>query len=128
MDTGEDRSVSDASKPTRLRTLGQPYGYTGESSLAQNAAAAAAVRAGRPSPIGTDKAMVRTHSGRFVSNFYEPGLFIGAFYDLFPYGVGGHLDKRAPPLSVKKRARILLRRRDPRFRKHRTLLRVRSHL
>lgn len=119
MDTGEDRSVSDASKPSRLRNLGASMA-TGTASLQQQAAAEAAVRAGWPSPLGTDKAMVLTHSGKFVSDFYDGGLFIGAFYDLFPHGVGGFLDSRPRRISFKTWAQTLLKRRDPRFRKHRT--------
>ncbi|CAN0542032.1 unnamed protein product [Ectocarpus sp. 8 AP-2014] len=57
-----------------------------------------------------------------VSDFTNPGLFVGAYFDLFPHGVGGHLDKRPRPLDLKKWAQILLRRRDPRFRKNRTFL------
>ncbi|CAB1112810.1 unnamed protein product [Ectocarpus sp. CCAP 1310/34] len=123
MDTGEDRAVAESSKPARLRGLGSSM-CSGDPSLAQQAAAeaAAAVRAGRPSPLGTDKAMVLTHSGKLVSDFSEPGLFIAAFYDLFPHGVGGPLDKRRRSLTFKRWARILLKRRDPRFRKHRTFL------
>lgn len=47
---------------------------------------------------------------------------MGAYFDLFPHGVGGHLDKRPRHLSLKKWAQILLRRRDPRFRNNRTFL------
>ncbi|CAN0249308.1 unnamed protein product, partial [Ectocarpus fasciculatus] len=57
-----------------------------------------------------------------VSDFTNPGLFVGAYFDLFPHGVGGHLDKRPRSLSLKKWAQILLRRRDPRFRENRTFL------
>ncbi|CAN0159521.1 unnamed protein product, partial [Ectocarpus sp. 12 AP-2014] len=91
-------------------------------SLAQTAAAQSAVMAGRPSPIGIDKALVLTHSGRMVSDFTNAGIFVGAYFDLFPHGVGGHLDKRPRHLSLKKWAQILLWRRDPRFRKSRTFL------
>lgn len=90
MDNGEDRAVAESSKPARLRGLGFSM-RSGDSSLAQQAAAEAAVRSGRPYPLGTDKAMVLTHSGKPVSDFSEPGLFIVAFYDLFPHGVGGPL-------------------------------------
>ncbi|CAN0570629.1 unnamed protein product, partial [Ectocarpus sp. 12 AP-2014] len=47
---------------------------------------------------------------------------IAAYFDLFPHGEGGHLDKRHRPLNFTKWARCLLRRRDPRFRKSRTFV------
>lgn len=85
--------------------------------------AAAQARAARgQAPDGTDNALVVTHSGQMVSDFTNPGLFVGAYFDLFPHGVGGHLDKRPRSLSLKKWAQILLRRRDPRFRNNRTFL------
>lgn len=121
VDTGDDGAVASSTMPRRLRRLGATLA-DGEPSLAQETAAEAAVRAGRPSPIGTDKALVLTHSGKFVSDFYDPGLFAAAFFTLFPHGVGGHLDDRPRFLPLKKWAQILLRRRDPRFRKHRTFL------
>ncbi|CAN0155693.1 unnamed protein product, partial [Ectocarpus fasciculatus] len=45
-----------------------------------------------------------------------------AYFDLFPYGLGGHLDKRIRHLNFTTWARILLRRRDARFRKSRTFV------
>lgn len=121
MDTGEDHAVAESSKAARLRGLGSSM-RPRDPSLAQQAAAEAAVKAGRPSPLGTDKAMVLIHSGKLVSDFHDVGLFIAAFYDLFPHGVGGPLDKRRRYITFKRWAQILLKRRDPRFRKHRTFL------
>ncbi|CAN0140099.1 unnamed protein product [Ectocarpus sp. 12 AP-2014] len=124
VDTGDDLAVAGAcNKPNRLRDLGRAMQTaSGGPSLAQAAAAQAAVLAGRPSPLGTDNALVLTHSGRMVSDFKNAGLFVGAYFDLFPHGVGGHLDRRPRPLTLKKWAQILLRRRDARFRKSRTFL------
>ncbi|CAN0398742.1 unnamed protein product, partial [Ascophyllum nodosum] len=66
--------------------------------------------------------MVVTHIGNLVSDFYDNGLFVGAYFNLFPHGLGGHLDVRRRPISFKEWAQILLRRRDARFRKDRTFL------
>lgn len=66
--------------------------------------------------------MVIPHTGHLVEDFTEPGVLVGAYYHLFPYALGGHLDKRPRKLSFKKWTQILLRRRDPRFRKDRTFL------
>ncbi|CAN0555702.1 unnamed protein product, partial [Laminaria digitata] len=41
---------------------------------------------------------------------------------LFRHALGGHLDKRPRKLSLTRYARILLRLRDPRFRKDRTFV------
>ncbi|CAN0496989.1 unnamed protein product, partial [Ectocarpus sp. 12 AP-2014] len=76
----------------------------------------------KPSVGQLRKLFVLTHSGQMVSDFHNPGLFVGAYFDLFPHGVGGHLDKRTRPLDLKRWAQILLRRRDARFRKSRTFL------
>ncbi|CBJ31141.1 conserved unknown protein [Ectocarpus siliculosus] len=123
VDTGDDLAVAGACKPNRLRDVGRAMQTaSGGPSLAQAAAAQAAVLAGRPSPLGTDNALVLTHSGRMVSDFKNAGLFAGAYFDLFPHGVGGHLDRRPRPLTLKKWAQILVRRRDARFRKSRTFL------
>ncbi|CAN0314384.1 unnamed protein product, partial [Scytosiphon promiscuus] len=123
MDTGEDRAVSGPTKPGRLRTLGATLNpQSAQHSLVEQAAADAAAAAGRVSPLGTDRALVLTHSGRMVSDFTNAGLFVGAYFDLFPHGVGGHLDKRKRHLSLRKWAQILLQRRDGRFRKNRTFL------
>ncbi|CAN0217243.1 unnamed protein product [Scytosiphon promiscuus] len=123
MDTGEDRAVSGPTKPGRLRTLGATMNrQSAQHSNAEQAAADAAAAAGRVSPLGTDRALVLTRSGRMVSDFTNDGLFVGAYFDLFPHGVGGHLDKRKRHLSLRKWAQILLQRRDGRFRKNRTFL------
>ncbi|CAN0352456.1 unnamed protein product, partial [Ectocarpus sp. 13 AM-2016] len=66
--------------------------------------------------------LVLPHTGKMVEDFNEPGVMIAAYFDLFPHGVGGHLDKRHRPLNFTKWARCLLRRRDPRFRKSRTFV------
>ncbi|CAB1107609.1 unnamed protein product [Ectocarpus sp. CCAP 1310/34] len=133
MPSGDDLAVSSHAKPGRLRTLGvvlnsrhggRPSAATaasGDASLPQMAAAQARAAAGQP-PDGTQNALVLTHSGQMVSDFHNPGLFVGAYFDLFPHGVGGHLDKRTRPLDLKRWAQILLRRRDARFRKSRTFL------
>ncbi|CAN0374470.1 unnamed protein product, partial [Pylaiella littoralis] len=91
-------------------------------SLGQRAAAFKAASSGRPPPAGTKNMLVVPHTGRMVEDFNEPGVMIAAYFDLFPHGLGGHLDKRARSLSFTKWARILLRRRDPRFRKDRTFV------
>ncbi|CAN0550133.1 unnamed protein product, partial [Laminaria digitata] len=91
-------------------------------SLAEKAAAAKAVAAGLPSPIGTRNMLVLPHTGRLVEDFNEPGVFITFYFDLFPHGLGGHLDNRARALTFTRWARILLRRRDSRFRKSRTFV------
>ncbi|CAM9735414.1 unnamed protein product, partial [Ectocarpus sp. 13 AM-2016] len=133
MPSGDDLAVSSHAKPGRLRTLGvvlnsrhggRPSAATaasGDASLPQMAAAQARAAAGQP-PDGTQNALVLTHSGQMVSDFHNPGLFVGAYFDLFPHGVGGHLDKRTRSLDLKRWAQILLRRRDARFRKSRTFL------
>lgn len=53
---------------------------------------------------------------------HDAGLFVGAFFDLFSQGMGGHLDERTTAVTFKEWAQILLRQRDPRFRKHRKFL------
>lgn len=126
MPTGGDHAVSARCRSERLRTLESDLRASSNSpenvSLSEQAAAAAAVEAGRPPPGGTRKAMVIPHTGRLVEDFTEPGVFVGAYYHLFPHALGGHLDKRPRKLTFTRWARILLRRRDPRFRKDRTFL------
>ncbi|CAN0317457.1 unnamed protein product, partial [Scytosiphon promiscuus] len=90
--------------------------------LMTKAAAEAAAKAGRPPPAGTRNALVITHTGRLVSDFSQVGTWVAAYFDLFPHGVGDLLAKRKRPLSLNVSARILLCRRDPRFRKDRTFL------
>ncbi|CAN0510160.1 unnamed protein product, partial [Laminaria digitata] len=129
MPTGGDHAVYVSAKcrPERLRKLESALrassNNTANVSLSERAAAEAAVAAGRPSPGGTLKAMVIPHTGRMVEDFTEPGVLVGGAYcHLFPHVLGGHLDKRPRKLSFTKWAQILLRRRDPRFRKDRTFL------
>lgn len=66
--------------------------------------------------------LVVPHTGRLVEDFNEPGVMIAAYFDLFPHGVGGHLDRRPRKIPFERWARILLRRRDSRFRKSRTFV------
>ncbi|CAN0515120.1 unnamed protein product, partial [Laminaria digitata] len=66
--------------------------------------------------------LVLPHTGRLVEDFNEPGVFIASYLDVFPHGLGGHLDNRARALTFTRWARILLRRRDSRFRKSRTFV------
>ena len=121
--SGED--ISAEGRPDRLRALGatlQPVPATPAASLAERAAATAAARAGRARPQPTKKMLVIPHTGRMVEDFYEPGTMIAAYFHLFPHAVGGPLDTRQRSLTFTKWARILLRRRDPRFRKSRTFV------
>ncbi|CAN0352673.1 unnamed protein product, partial [Pylaiella littoralis] len=82
----------------------------------------AAAAAGLAPPVLPSNAMVITHTGQMVSDFYDNGVFVGAFFDLFPHGVGGHLDERRRKISFQEWCQILLRQRDPRFRKHKSFL------
>ncbi|CAN0265693.1 unnamed protein product, partial [Scytosiphon promiscuus] len=66
--------------------------------------------------------LVVPHTGQMVEDFNEPGTMIAAYFHLFPHGVGGHLDNRPRKLTFNRWARILLRRRDTRFRKSRTFV------
>ncbi|CAB1108241.1 unnamed protein product [Ectocarpus sp. CCAP 1310/34] len=59
---------------------------------------------------------------KWCLTFYDEGLFVAAFFDLFPHGIGGHLDERRRYMSFQEWAKILLRQRDPRFRKHKSFL------
>lgn len=63
--------------------------------LTATAAAAKACRLGHPPPLPTDKMLVVPHTGRLVEDFKEPGVMIAAYFELFPHGLSGHLDKRA---------------------------------
>ncbi|CAN0208553.1 unnamed protein product, partial [Scytosiphon promiscuus] len=127
MPSGND--ISSEGRPARLRALGaalepvpQPTITTSSpaTSLAAKAAATAAAQAGRAPPQPTSKMLVIPHTGRMVEDFYEPGTMIAAYFHLFPHAVGGPLDTRRRALTFTRWARILLRRRDPRFRKSRT--------
>ena len=103
-------------KGTRLRTLRSmmrrsSLGTTTEdnasASFGRQANAEAAAAAGRSPPVRTENAMVVTHTGNLVSDFYDNGLFVGADFNLFPHGLGGHLDVRQRPISFKEWAQIL---------------------
>ncbi|CAN0548548.1 unnamed protein product, partial [Laminaria digitata] len=125
MPTGGDHAVSAGCRSERFRTLESDLRASSNTpasiGLAEQAAAAAAV-ATRPPPGGSRHAMVIPHTGRLVEDFTEPGVLVGAYYHLFPHALGGHLDKRPRKLSLTRYARILLRLRDPRFRKDRTFV------
>lgn len=128
MPSGAD--ISAEGRPDRLRALGgtlQPVpcpilAATPASSLAARAAATAAATAGRAPPQPTNKMLVIPHTGRMVEDFYEPGTMIAAYFHLFPHAVGGPLDARNRSLTFTRWARVLLRRRDSRFRKSRTFV------
>lgn len=123
MPSGQD--ISSEGRPARLRALGEtltplPRPPVG---LAQRAAAEAAAAAGRPPPQPTNNKLVISHTGRMEEDFHEPGTMIGACFHLFPHGVGGPMDTtRQRRLTFTRWARILMRRRDTRFRKSRTFV------
>lgn len=57
-----------------------------------------------------------------LEHFHKPGTMIAAYFHLFSHAAGGPLDVRIRNLTPTKWARILLRRRDPRFQKSRTFV------
>ncbi|CAM9511164.1 unnamed protein product [Sphacelaria rigidula] len=106
MQTGEDLAKSDSSRSTRLGILrsamneaaaGVVTDSTVAASLPRNAEEAA--RTGRVPPVLPENALVITHTGRMLADFYNNRLFPGAFPHLFPHDVGGHLDERRRPIS-----------------------------
>lgn len=121
--TAEDAAATLAQRAAAEATSDTPgEAEDAAATLAQVAAAEAAAAAGRPPPAGTKNYLVITHTGRLVSDFTQVGTWVAAYFDLFPHGVGDLLAKRKRRLSLNEWARILLRRRDPRFRKDRTFL------
>lgn len=101
MQTGEDLVQSANLKPTRLGILrstmkeasaGVVTDDTVSAALAHQRNAEEATRAGRASPVLPHNALVMTHTGRLLEVFFYYRLFPGAFPNLFPHGVGGHLD------------------------------------
>lgn len=128
MPSGSD--ISSEGRPDRLRSLSDNLGKLSQPSmttapditLAERAAAKSAAEAGRAPPLPTKKMLVIPHTGRMVEDFHEPGTMIAAYFNLFPHAVGGPLDKRVRKLTFTRWARILLRRRDSRFRKSRTFV------
>lgn len=131
MPTAEDLARSEHFKPARLRTLGATMkesgtaatsGSAAESSLAHQANAEAAAAAGRAPPVLPENALVVPHTGIMVSDFYDHRLFPGAYPDLFPHAVGGHLDKRKRDVSFEEWCQFNLRQRDPRFRRSKSYL------
>ena len=131
MPSGGDMANVTHYRGTRLRTLrsmmkrSSPATTTEDNasaSLARQANAEASAAVGRAPLVLTENAMVVTHTGNLVSDFYDNGLFVGAYFNLFPHGLGGHLDVRRRPISFKEWAQSLLRQRDARFRKDRTFL------
>ena len=126
MPSGDDH-ISPEGRPDRLRALGASLvsnipPAAPHISLAKRAAAASAAAAGRPPPEPTKNLLVIPHTGRLVEDFNEPGTMIAAYFHLFPHAVGGPLDARIRTLTFTRWARILLRRRDSRFRKSRTFV------
>lgn len=117
--SGED--VSQEGRPDRLRALGASL-VPPNISLAERAAATDAAAAGRPPPQPTKNMLVIPHTGKMVEDFHEPGTMIAAYFHLFPHAVGGPLDKRVRALTFTRWAKIILRRRDSRFRKSRTFI------
>lgn len=120
MPTGDDMAKSDTCRPARLRSLrsmlnDSARGSTTSTSLAHRANAEAAVTAGRAPPVLPSNALVVTHTGNMLSDFYDKRVFPGAYPDLFPHAVGGHLDERRRAVSFKEWSQICLRQRDARL-------------
>ena len=132
MPTGEHMAKSADLKPSRLKTLqakmketaGGVAGSNGsaEGSLGQQANAEAAAAAGRAPPKLPDNALVFTHTGNMVSDFYDHRLFAGAYPNLFPHARGGHMDDRKRKVDIEEWGRICMLQRDPRFRESKTFL------
>lgn len=121
----DDSSLENGPSLQERRAAADFAASTAVSATASLTARAAAVRAaasGRPPPEPTKNMLVVPHTGRLVEDFNEPGVMIAAYFDLFPHGVGGHLDNRPRKISFERWARILVRRRDSRFRKSRTFV------
>jgi hypothetical protein len=57
-------------------------------------------------------------SGSPVCDYNNPGLYTGAFPELFPYGIGGPDVKRRVGLSLEKYAEHAMKLADSRFREH----------
>ncbi|CAB1100401.1 unnamed protein product [Ectocarpus sp. CCAP 1310/34] len=127
--TGEDMANSREYRSTRLRALQSMMKKSAPSrttnvatgaSMREQANAKSAAAARRAPPFLPPNAMVVTHTGNMVSDFYDEGLFVVAYFNLFSHGIGGHLDVRRRPVSCKEWAQIFLRRRDGRFSKDKT--------
>ena len=93
MPTGGDHAVSAGCRSEGLRTLKSDLRASSNTpaniGVAEQAGAAAAVVAGRPPPGDSRKAMAILHTGRFVEDFTEPGVLVGAYYHLFPHALLG---------------------------------------
>eukprot|EP00903_Cladosiphon_okamuranus_P016596 g15309.t1 len=118
MQAGAHLAKSADFKPSRLRTLEATMKNTGgdmtsQASLGLQANAKAAAAAGRAPPVLPENALVVTHTGKRVSDFYDRRLFAGAYPNLFPHAVGGHMDDR--------RRREQCTRMDMCFRQQRTI-------
>ncbi|CAN0160743.1 unnamed protein product [Pylaiella littoralis] len=112
MPSGSDLAKSSHYRSARLRTLQaelRSSSFNDPASLARQANAEAAAAASLAPPVLPSNAMVITHTGQMVSDFYHNGLFVGAFFDLSPHGVGGHLDERRRKISFQEWSQILLR-------------------
>lgn len=134
--SGSDMVDDPYYRATRLRTLqslmeGKQPDATGEdfnprpspstASLPRQTNAEANAAAGR-APTDITNVLVVPHTGNMVSDFYDDGLAVGAYFDLFPHGVGGHLDQRQKHVGFNEWARILMRQRDPCCGKSKTFL------
>ena len=131
MQTGEDLARSDALKSTRLgilretmseRSAGVVSDNAVTASLARQRNAEQAARAGRTPPVLPANALVVTHTGQLLEDFYDNRLFPGAFPDLFPHACGGHLDERRRSITFDDFCRITMLQRDDRFRRHKSYL------
>ena len=78
--------------------------------------------AAAPPPAGTRHALVIPRTASLVVDFAQEGTWMAAYFHLSPHGLSDLLTKRKRPLTLKQWGRMLLRRRDPRFRKNRTFL------
>jgi hypothetical protein len=62
------------------------------------------------------------HLNTPLNDYTDHDYFPAGYPTLFPYGVGGHMDKhRLYPISLKKYAKHLMCHGDPKFRQHRSL-------
>ena len=95
MPTGGDHAVSAGCRSERFRTLESDFRASSNTpaniGLAEQAATAVAVAAGRPPLGGSRKSIAIPHAGRLVEDFTEPGVLVGAYYHLFPHVLGGPL-------------------------------------
>lgn len=108
--------------PLCQRDVTLPTRDNSDPSLSRQANAEAVAARGLAPPILPSNIFAITHTGEMVSDFHNRGLFVGAYPDLFPHGVGGHLDERQRPVTFEEWGQITLGQRDPRFRKHRSYL------